>query len=168
MLKKSSINRKKIILFTLIIGVVSSILLILVASAATIQETDLNSDGTVDFVDLSTLLTNYGTGVSSGDVNKDNQVDIFDLSALLSNYGKSVAANSCATQTQHIPDGPDGSGGCWPGPSNTGPNAPESSMSQYSGSCNITAANTVIDSKVINCSPAFVGTTASGLVIKNS
>jgi hypothetical protein len=75
---------------------------------------------------------------------------------------------TCATTTSHVPDGPDGFGGCWPGPSNTGPSAAESSMAAYSGSCTITAANTTIDSKVINCSPLSVGSGASGLVIKNS
>jgi hypothetical protein len=75
---------------------------------------------------------------------------------------------SCATSTTHVPDGPDGMGGCWPGPSNTGPSASEASMATYTGSCTITAANTVIDSKVINCSPLNVGNGASGLMIKNS
>ncbi|HSX29095.1 MAG TPA: hypothetical protein VLE73_00885 [Candidatus Saccharimonadales bacterium] len=78
------------------------------------------------------------------------------------------SSGTCATSTPHIPDGPDGMGGCWPGPSNTGPSAAESSMSTYSGSCTITAANTTIDSKVVNCNPLTVGTGASGLVIKNS
>lgn len=157
------------ILITVLVSIVGIVLTyFLIANAATIQETDLNSDGAVDFNDLSTLLTNYGMGIADGDINKDSQVDIFDLSALLSNYGKTVGTASCATSTQHVPDGPDGTGGCWPGPSNTGPNTPESSMSQYTGPCDISAANTVIDSKVINCSPVFVGTTASGLVIKNS
>jgi hypothetical protein len=41
-------------------------------------------------------------------------------------------------------------------------------MSAYTGSCTINTANTVIDSKVINCSPVIVGPNASGLVIKNS
>jgi hypothetical protein len=75
---------------------------------------------------------------------------------------------ACAVTTPHVPDGPDGMSGCWPGPSNTGPNAAENTMAAYSGSCAITAANTVIDSKVINCSPLTVGGSANGLVIKNS
>lgn len=48
---------------------------------------DLNSDGKVDIVDLSTLLTNYGKS-GMGDINNSGLVDIFDLSILLSNYGK--------------------------------------------------------------------------------
>ncbi len=75
---------------------------------------------------------------------------------------------SCATSTQHVPDGPDGMGGCWPGPNNTGPNAAENTMSAYTGSCTVNTANTTIDSKVINCAPLTVGANASNLMIKNS
>ncbi|HSX42782.1 MAG TPA: hypothetical protein VLF59_01715 [Candidatus Saccharimonadales bacterium] len=82
--------------------------------------------------------------------------------------GGGGGTTGCASSTSHVPDGPDGMGGCWPGPSNTGPNAAAGSMATYSGSCTITAANTVIDSKVINCSPLNVGSGASGLIIKNS
>jgi hypothetical protein len=77
-------------------------------------------------------------------------------------------SGGCTASAPHIPDGPDGMGGCWPGPSNTGPNAPESSMTAYAGSCTITAPNTTIDSKVITCSPLDVGPSATGLLIKNS
>ena len=48
------------------------------------------------------------------------------------------------------PDGPDPWGGCWPGPNTTGiPNG--AVLSAYTGSCNITTAGTVIDSKTVNC-----------------
>jgi hypothetical protein len=79
-----------------------------------------------------------------------------------------VSAGGCAVSTPNVPDGPDPWGGCMPGPSNTGPNAPESSMTAYTGSCTVTAANVVIDSKIVNCSPLTVASSASGLVIKNS
>lgn len=71
----------------------------------------------------------------------------------------------CALTTANVPDGPDGMGGCFPGPSNTGPNAPASSMQTYTGPCTITAANTVIDSKVVNCRVLIP---ANGTVIRNS
>jgi hypothetical protein len=74
----------------------------------------------------------------------------------------------CATSTANVPDGPDPWGGCFPGPSNTGPNATEASMSAYSGPCTITAANVTIDSKVVNCSTLDIESTANGLMIKNS
>jgi hypothetical protein len=82
--------------------------------------------------------------------------------------GGGGTTGACAVSTTHVPDGPDGMGGCWPGPSNTGPNAAQASMAAYTGSCTVTSANTVIDSKVVNCSPLVVGPNASGLVIKNS
>jgi hypothetical protein len=72
----------------------------------------------------------------------------------------------CALSTPNVPDGPDNAGGCFPGPSNTGPNAPASSMAVYAGSCTISTANTVIDSKVVNCRDLIVA--ASGFVLKNS
>ncbi len=49
---------------------------------------DTNSDGKVDIVDLSTLLSRWGTNYAGADFNKDLTVNIFDLSILLSNYGK--------------------------------------------------------------------------------
>jgi hypothetical protein len=75
---------------------------------------------------------------------------------------------TCATSTPNVPDGPDGMGGCFPGPNNTGPNAPESSMTAYTGSCTVNTANVTIDSKIINCAPLTVGSAAANLMIKNS
>lgn len=63
-----------------------------------------------------------------------------------------------------MPDGPDPWGGCFPGPSNTGvPNG--TALTNYTGPCKITAPNTVIDSKTINCDITVAG---SGLIIRNS
>lgn len=151
MLKKISTNRKKLLItagIACLAGVVLSFLLM--TFAATVQETDFNNDGKVDFVDLSTLLTNYGKSGLAGDVNKDSVVDIFDLSATLSNYGKNVGTISCSSATMHTPGGPDGGVGCWPGPANTG--VPQgTNLSNYSDSCTITTASTIIDRKNINC-----------------
>ena len=83
-------------------------------------------------------------------------------------FQTNVSSGPCTGPTKHVPGGPDGTGTCWPGPDNTGPNRPESSMAAYSGPCTITSPNTVIDSKVIRCSSIGVGPGASGLVIKNS
>src|SRR5262245_51258905 len=79
----------------------------------------------------------------------------------------SVAPGPCRGPTNHAPGGPDGTGTCWPGPANTGPDVAETSMAAYSGPCNVTSANTVIESKVIRCN-IVVGPGASGLVIRNS
>lgn len=70
---------------------------------------------------------------------------------------------SAGTQV-YVPDGPDPWGGCFPGPGNTG--IPSGTvLSNYTGSCNITTANTVIDSKTINCSLTI---SAANVTIRNS
>lgn len=53
---------------------------------------DADVNGTVNFDDLNTLLTNYGLAGSwtKGDFNFDNQVTFDDLNSLLTNYGLSV------------------------------------------------------------------------------
>lgn len=78
------------------------------------------------------------------------------------------SGGACALSTPNVPDGPDPWGGCFPGPSNTGPNAPENTMSVYSGPCTLNAPNITIDSKIVNCSPLIVPNVATGLLIKNS
>ena len=55
---------------------------------------DTNSDGIVNIVDLSTLLSHWGTNYAGADFNKDLTVNIFDLSILLSNYGKTAPPQS--------------------------------------------------------------------------
>ena len=63
-----------------------------------------------------------------------------------------------------MPGGKDPFGGCWPGVENTGvPNG--TVLSNYTGPCTITANNTVIDKKVVNC---FLNIKASGVKITNS
>jgi hypothetical protein len=79
-----------------------------------------------------------------------------------------AGAASCKSPQSNVPDGSDGRGGCFPGPSNTGPNAPASSMATYTGPCTISTANVVIDSKVVNCRTLVVTGSGGGLVLKNS
>jgi hypothetical protein len=79
-----------------------------------------------------------------------------------------VGASGCASTSANVPDGSDGRGGCFPGPANTGPSKPASSMTTYPGPCTITRANVVIDSKVVNCRTLVVTGSAGGLVLKNS
>jgi hypothetical protein len=64
----------------------------------------------------------------------------------------------------YVPDGPDPWGGCFPGPGTTGvPSG--TTLTNYGGSCNITTAGTVIDSKNITCSLTI---NAANVTIKNS
>jgi hypothetical protein len=71
----------------------------------------------------------------------------------------------CAVSTPNVPDGPDGMGGCFPGPASTGPDEPASAMPAYTGPCTITTPNTVIDSMVVNCTLEVY---AGGFVLSNS
>lgn len=48
---------------------------------------DLNCDNQVGILDLSILLSNWGTTSNTADINKDGTVTILDLSILLSNWG---------------------------------------------------------------------------------
>ncbi len=54
---------------------------------------DLNYDGTIDLLDLSQLLANFGTlggaTYEDGDLNGDGAVDLIDLSELLIGFGTS-------------------------------------------------------------------------------
>jgi hypothetical protein len=63
--------------------------------------------------------------------------------------GSGTGTSAC-TGAKHTPGGPDNSGVCWPGASNTGVPA-GTTLSAYTGPCTITANNTVIDAKTINC-----------------
>ena len=74
----------------------------------------------------------------------------------------------CANATPDAPDGADGAGGCFPGPTTTGPNTPASMLPVYSGPCTITSPNVVIDSQVVNCRTLDVTSKAGGFVLKNS
>jgi hypothetical protein len=71
---------------------------------------------------------------------------------------------SCSGTANHVPGGADGTGTCWPGPSNTGVPA-VIALSNYTGSCTITVAGTVIDGKMVNCD---LDIKAANVMIKNS
>ncbi len=65
----------------------------------------------------------------------------------------------------YVPDGADPWGGCFPGPSNTGVPA-GTTLTNYTGSCTITTAGTVIDSKTVNC--GVLDIRAQNVLITNS
>jgi hypothetical protein len=64
----------------------------------------------------------------------------------------------------NTPGGSDGQGGCFPGPDNTGVPA-GTNLTPYTGPCTITVANTVIDSKIVNCD---LDVRAAGLIVRKS
>jgi hypothetical protein len=51
------------------------------------QPSDLNSDGVVDVIDLSILVSRWGSSDPDADINSDGVVDALDLSVLVSNWG---------------------------------------------------------------------------------
>jgi len=71
---------------------------------------------------------------------------------------------TCTGAAHHVPDGPDGTGTCWPGPLTTGVPA-GTTLTNYTGSCTIQTANTVIENKHINCR---LNIRAAGIIVRNS
>jgi hypothetical protein len=65
---------------------------------------------------------------------------------------------------RHAAGGPDGMGGCWPGPSNTGIPAGHA-LTAYTGPCKIALDNTVLDGKLVTCQ---LNIQASNITIRNS
>ncbi len=80
----------------------------------------------------------------------------------------SSTASACPVSTPNKPGGPDPWGGCFPGPLSTGVPA-GTTLTSYSGCSGgetfITTANTVIDSKTVNCSIIIE---AANVMIKNT
>ena len=64
----------------------------------------------------------------------------------------------------NTPGGPDGQGGCFPGPENTGVPA-GTNLTPYTGPCTITTPSTIIDSKIVNCDLEIK---ATGVIIRKS
>jgi hypothetical protein len=75
-----------------------------------------------------------------------------------------TSTGACAAQGRNVRDGIDPWGGCFPGPANTGVPA-GTALANYTGPCTITAANTVIDSKTVNCG---LNVNAGGVAIRRS
>jgi hypothetical protein len=60
------------------------------------QPSDLNSDGVVDVIDLSILVSRWGTSDPDADINNDGIVDALDLSVLVSNWGEVSSGSGTA------------------------------------------------------------------------
>jgi hypothetical protein len=73
----------------------------------------------------------------------------------------------CAITTSHVPDGPDGMGGCWPGPSNTGVPA-GTQLSSYTGPCTISSGTVVIENKTISCDGFRIQGASTVVTVRNS
>ncbi len=95
----------------------------LTSRAATIPG-DLNSDGTVNVLDLSLLLSSWGKSGVAADLNSDGTVNVFDLSLLLTNWGKTSTTTPTPTPTKT------------PTPSTTTSPTPIASIPPGTGPCN--------------------------------
>jgi hypothetical protein len=60
------------------------------------QPSDLNSDGVVDVIDLSILVSRWGSSDVTADINSDGVVDALDLSVLVSNWGEVSSGSGTA------------------------------------------------------------------------
>jgi len=96
------ISRSNLLVFTLIFALIG--LIILIKSLAAPNPNligDLDNNNKVDIVDLSKLLSDFGstdpTKIAEADIVKNNAVDIFDLSALLAHFGESVSGSANVT-----------------------------------------------------------------------
>jgi hypothetical protein len=77
----------------------------------------------------------------------------------------SPTPGTCPVAGRNVPGAADPWGGCWPGPGNTGVPA-GTVLTAYTGSCTITVAGTVIDSKTVTCSTLLIQ--AAGVTIRKS
>lgn len=78
-----------------------------------------------------------------------------------------VGSPPCPSPTPNAPDGRDPWGGCFPGPASTGV-PPGTNLTPYTGPCNVVTANTVIDSKSVDCPGGVLNIFATGVQIRNS
>jgi hypothetical protein len=74
---------------------------ILTTLAQTTKTADLNNDSKIDVLDMSQLLSKWGTTDSIADINSDGTVNIIDLSILLSTWGSVSAPSSERWSTLH-------------------------------------------------------------------
>lgn len=74
-------------------------------SQAAIPVGDINRDGAVNVMDLSLLLSAWGTSNTGADLNGSGRVDVFDLSLLLSKWG-SVGTTPTPTPTATVTSTP--------------------------------------------------------------
>jgi hypothetical protein len=91
---------KRTVLAIVLLAVVAGYIAI---SARAATSPDLNNDGTVNVLDLSTLLSQWNTA-GTADLNADNTVNILDLSILLSGWGATVVAPTPGPTQQYIVD----------------------------------------------------------------
>lgn len=127
------------------------------AGATVASVTGASGSGVVRFNATTTTPTPTATPVAGGCPQTKRTITATDVT------NRTNSGYPAGTQV-FVPGGPDPWGGCFPGPGNTGIPA-GTTLSAYTGNCTITAANTVIDSKTINCDLSIQ---AANVIIRKS
>ncbi len=94
---KSQITKSLLVVFMVPLLVIAAIAIPSASVKAAFTNSDINSDGKVNVVDLSLLLAAYGQEGAqianpACDINSDGSVNILDLSTLLTNFGLAQGA----------------------------------------------------------------------------
>jgi hypothetical protein len=102
MKSKSLIRRKKIskvqlLLFIVAFGFIGVIIWKSFAAPNPNLRGDLNNDNVVNSLDLSLLLSSWGTSNANDDINGDGTVNVLDLSIVLGHWGQTSNATSVAS-----------------------------------------------------------------------
>jgi hypothetical protein len=101
----SSFSARKLLVFVAVFAPIAVYVVIrTLAATPNALPGDINGDSSVNTLDLSIVLSNFGkTAAQSSDVNADintdGAVNISDLSIVLSNYGKTVTSGAPAAPT---------------------------------------------------------------------
>jgi hypothetical protein len=104
-MRTSSFKSRNLIIFLAVFCPIAVYILIRsFAATPNALQGDINGDSTVNTIDLSILLSNYGKTASQStnsfaDINADGNISVLDLSILLSNYGKTSTTSTPAIPT---------------------------------------------------------------------
>ncbi len=140
---RAFVSARKPLVFAGLFGIIGVALLI--RSFAAIQSDSKALEAEAYNTATSTQVTSVPDATASG-----SAYVRFDASPTPTPAPTPTPVPGSCPNAQHMPGGPDGMGGCWPYEGNTGIPA-GTTLTNYTGTCTITVANTVIDSKTVNC-----------------
>lgn len=155
-------TKKRVILGSILVAVLGGAFVFAAVNVFSVTETEAGTrSGNVSIVSDASA---SGTSALKFGQTPTSSCDVPDRVTVTSGNLSSYPAYPVNTKL-YVPMGPDPWGGCFPGPSNTG--VPDGTvLTNYTGPCSITTANTVIDKKTVNCGRLDVR--AQGIVITNS
>lgn len=166
--KLASINQKlpkgvlPLLLIALLFGVIGSFLLVSSRAAGPFVSSEAETSAPANLV-VDDTTASGGKAVQFRQA-VAGQCDIPDRVTVTTANKSTYPAYPVGAKV-YVPMGPDPWGGCFPGPSNTG--VPDGTvLTNYTGPCSITTANTVIDKKTVNCDRLDIR--AQGIKITNT